>query len=250
MRTTRQRIFAPLLALSLTLAAQQAAFGQATSTPNRKANVAKANAESSWFKQLAMQQGTLTNSRFDVVFIGDSLTEFWTSTGKTSWSEQFAPLKCANCGIAGDRTENILHRIKSLDFRRAAPRAFVVLMGTNNLGMENPDKPEDVARAALAATQQLAKRHPQSRVLLLGIPPSGVAGQTPLRTSIKQTNELLAKSSLPTQATFVPTYEIFADEADAWRDGLTLDGTHFSPAGYAKLANLLAPKLKEMLSVK
>jgi len=221
-----------------------------TSNVVRRADTAKPRGEGGWFKQLAEQQGLVTNSRFDAIFIGDSLTEFWTSIGKGSWPEKFAPLKCANCGITGDRTEHILYRMASLDFRRAAPRAFVLLMGTNNLGMENPDKPEEVFRAIINATTMLIKRHPQSKIIVLGIPPSGVEPKSSLRESIKQTNALLAKAALPAQAQFVSTYDIFADEADHWRDGLTLDGTHFSAAGYAKLAELLAPKLKELLGTK
>ncbi len=239
-----------MLLLSLAGSGRHDASAQTSAATIRRADVAKSKGESAWVKQMSDQQGVVTNSRFDVIFIGDSLTEFWTSLGKASWPERFAPLKCANCGITGDRTEHILYRMATLDFRRSAPRAFVLLMGTNNLGMENPDKPEEVARAILNGMAMLIKRHPQSKIIILGIPPSGVAPQTPLRESIKQTNAILTKASLPAQALFMPTYEIFADEADRWRDGLTLDGTHFSAAGYAKLAEMLAPKLKELLGTK
>ncbi len=249
MRAIGQRIFL-MLGLGVFLSEWPDARGQGSDMPARRADVAKSKGEAAWLKQLAEQQGVVTNTRFDVIFIGDSLTEFWTSIGKASWPEKFAPLKCANCGISGDRAEHVLYRISRLDFRRATPRAFVLLMGTNNLGMENPDKPEDVARAILNATAMLTKRHPQSKIVILGIPPSGVEPKTPLRESIKQTDALLAKASLPAQASFISTYDLFADEADRWREGLTLDGTHFSAAGYTKLADLLVPKLKELLGEK
>lgn len=191
-------------------------------------------------------QGELTNGRFNVVFIGDSLTDFWTHTGKAVWDSELVPLRCMNCGIAGDRTEHILHRINRLDFRRASPKAFVLLMGTNNLGMEHPDKPQDVVRAIILAAQTLSKRHPQAKILVLEIPPSGYEPRSALRQSIKKTNALLAASTFPPQATWVPLYDLFVDETDQWKPGLTLDGTHFSAAGYAVLARLLAPRLKEI----
>ncbi len=217
---------------------------------SRQASVAQSKGEASWLKQTSEQQGMVTNSLFDVIFIGDSLTEFWTSIGKAVWPKEFAPLKCANCGIAGDRTEHILFRINRLDFRRARPRIFVLLMGTNNLGMTPPDPPEEVVRATLLAASLLAKRYPASRIVILDIPPSGREPHSPLRASIRRANTLLAQASLPAQASLVPIYDTFADEKDHWRDGLTLDGTHFSAEGYARLAAILAPRLKEILGAK
>jgi lysophospholipase L1-like esterase len=225
-------------------------IAQGEDKPARAADHAAPVAEASWMRRIAEHQGVLTNGRFDVVFLGDSLTEFWTSIGKATWPEAFAPLKCAACGIAGDRTEHLLYRIERLDFRRAGPRVFVLLMGTNNLGMETPDNPEDVVRAILRGANLLVRRHPAARIVILGIPPCGFEPVSPLRTAIAQTNALLAKANLPPQASLVPTFTLFTDESGRWREGLTLDGTHFSAAGYAKLAELLAPKLRELLGIK
>jgi lysophospholipase L1-like esterase len=211
--------------------------------PARSPWLPASTGEASWLRRMAAQQGELTNGRFDAVFIGDSLTEFWTHTGKASWAS-LAPLKCMNCGVAGDRTEHILFRIGHLDFRRAAPKVFVLLMGTNNLGMESPDRPQDVAQAIIGAAETLSRRHPQSRILILEITPSGYEPASALRQSIREINALLGKAKLPTRASLVPLYASFVDEADRWKPGLTLDGTHFSGEGYAELARIIAPYLK------
>jgi hypothetical protein len=99
-------------------------------------------------------------------------------------------------------------------FRRAAPKVFVLLMGTNNLGMESPDRPQDVARAIIGAAETLSRRHPQSKILVLEIPPSGYEPATALRQSIQEINALLGKAKLPTQTSLVPLYASFVDEAD------------------------------------
>src|SRR5581483_6840664 len=44
----------------------------------------------------------------DVVFLGDSITQGWEGAGKDVWKEKFAPLKAANFGIGGDRTQHVL----------------------------------------------------------------------------------------------------------------------------------------------
>lgn len=249
MTGTRQSILV-VITLALLPPCRPDACAQPAGTTPRRADLAQPKGEASWLRQVAEQQGVVTNSRYDVIFIGDSLTEFWTSIGKASWSGSFTPLTCANCGISGDRTEHILYRIERLDFRRAAPHIFVLLMGTNNLGMTEPDKPEDVVRAILGAATSLTKRHPRSRILILEIPPSGLEPGTPLRESIKRTNALLAKATLPARASLLSIHDAFLDPSGRWRGELTPDGTHFSAAGYATLAELLAPKLKELADAK
>src|SRR5205807_2617780 len=43
----------------------------------------------------------------EVLFLGDSITHDWEGRGKDIWKERFAPLKAANFGISGDRTEQV-----------------------------------------------------------------------------------------------------------------------------------------------
>src|SRR5262249_49808123 len=47
----------------------------------------------------------------DVLFLGDSITYGWRSEGKTAWARHIAPLRAANFGIGGDRTQHVLWRI-------------------------------------------------------------------------------------------------------------------------------------------
>lgn len=244
MFVSRRRILCKLCALT------GAGLHAETPATPRAADRPAPIADKDWYHRYGDHQGLLTNGRFDVVFIGDSLTDFWAYTGRAAWDAQIAPLKAMNCGIAADRTEHILWRIEHYDFHRAKPKLFVLLMGTNNLGMDPPDSPESVVRAILTATRFLLAHNASSKVLLLGIPPSGLEAGSALRTRIQKTNALLAAEKLPPSMTFLPLYSSFVDEKDLWRDGLTLDGTHFSTAGYARLADLLAPKLSELLGSK
>lgn len=198
-------------------------------------------------RRVAGQQSVLANQPCSICFIGDSLTEFWLHTGRATWDAAFAPLKAANLGLAADRTEHILNRIQRLEFRRANPKLIVLMMGTNNLGMVPPDEPEDVVRAAHTAVTVLRARLPRASILLLTIPPSGDEPRSALRRRIQQTNALLSQTSWPEGVRVLQTYPALVDEQDRWRSGFTQDGTHFTAAGYAKLAELLTPVVKEML---
>lgn len=213
----------------------------------RAADRPQAIPEPGWMRRVSTQQGILTNQPCRVCFIGDSLTEFWEHTGKADWDLHFAPLKSANLGLTADRTEHILERIRRLDFRRAKPELVVLLMGTNNLGIEPPDKPADVFRAIQKAVALIQAKMPQAGVLLLTVPPSGHEPKNALRLRIQETNKLMTEAAWPGKVRVVPVYEAMVDETDRWRAGYTLDGTHLSATGYARLAALLSPVVKEML---
>jgi lysophospholipase L1-like esterase len=225
-----------------------AACGQTPTAPvNRSADRPQAIMEPGWFRRIATHQGVLTNNPCRVCFIGDSLTELWGHTGKAEWDLHFASLKAANLGLTADRTEHILERIRRLDFRRAKPQLAVLLMGTNNLGMEPPDKPEEVFRGIQKGVAMIQAKMPQAKILLLTIPPSGTEPKCALRLRIQETNTLITEAKWPDAVRVLPVYEAMVDDADRWRADCTLDGTHFSATGYARLAALLSPVLKEML---
>jgi lysophospholipase L1-like esterase len=124
----------------------------------------------------------------------------------------------------------------------------VLLMGTNNLGMEPPDAPEEVLRAIQRGAAMIQAKMPDVKVLLLTLPPSGDEPKSALRQRIQQTNALITKASWPDKVRVLPVYEAMVDADDRWKTGYTLDGTHFSATGYSQLAGLLAPMVKEMLS--
>jgi len=243
MFVSRRRLLRNLCALAAPpLLAQNAA------PPGRAPDRPTPINEPDWRRRIGEHQSQLTNSRYDVVFIGDSLTEFWTAFGKITWQTQLVPLKSVNCGITADRTEHILWRIqKYYDFHRAQPKVFVLLMGTNNLAMDPPDQPQDVARAILSAARYLATKSPPAKVLILTLPPNRPEPNSPLRQRLQQTNALLEAEKLPPGLSVLPIYSTFVDAEDRWLPGMTVDGTHFSASGYAKLAEILVPKIKDLL---
>ncbi len=199
-----------------------------------------------WTRLIAYQKAQLSVRRADVCFVGDSLTEFWQPHGRVPW-QQFRGWHLVNCGISADRAEHILFRLNAYDLPKTKPRAVVLMMGTNNLSMERPDPPAEVAKACATALELIHKANPETRVLLLTIPPNTYEPNSALRRSIRATNELLLKLAAQREILVVDTYPLFTDAKDAWLAGMTLDGTHFSPDGYEVLAQAIKPKLVEML---
>lgn len=86
-------------------------------------------------------------------------------------------------GISGDRTQHLLHRVRSgeLEFRHP-PRVVVLTVGTNNVGRDN-DEANDIFLGVRAVIGEVLARLPGAKILLPGIlprgPPPGMRTQMP-----------------------------------------------------------------------
>jgi lysophospholipase L1-like esterase len=142
-------------------------------------------------------------TRADVVFIGDSITHFWSGepkakrvAGKDSWEKWIAPHHPINLGYGWDRTENVLWRLRHGEVAGLKPKAFVVLIGTNNLssgvgGIQSiPDTVEGVAEVC----REIRRQAPQAKILLLAILPRG-AKPDATRQRVADANKLLKEQA-------------------------------------------------------
>jgi lysophospholipase L1-like esterase len=133
--------------------------------------------------------------RADVVFLGDSITHFWSGepkakrvAGKESWEKWIAPHHPINLGYGWDRTENVLWRLRHGEIAGLKPKAFVVLIGTNNLSGFNP--PAETAEGVAEVCRELRRQAPQAKILLLAILPRQ-AKPDATRQRVADTNQLL-----------------------------------------------------------
>jgi lysophospholipase L1-like esterase len=138
--------------------------------------------------------------RADVVFIGDSITHFWSGepkarrvAGKDSWERWIAPHHPINLGYGWDRTENVLWRLRHGEVAGLKPKAFVVLIGTNNLSGFN--SPAETAEGVAEVCREIRRQAPQAKVLLLAILPRQ-AKPDATRQRVTETNRLLAAEHL------------------------------------------------------
>jgi lysophospholipase L1-like esterase len=133
--------------------------------------------------------------RADVVLIGDSITHFWSGepkakrvAGKDSWEKWIAPHHPINLGYGWDRTENVLWRLRHGEIAGLKPKAFVVLIGTNNLSGFN--SPAQTAEGVGEVCRELRRQAPQAKILLMAILPRQ-AKPDATRQRVTDTNVLL-----------------------------------------------------------
>jgi lysophospholipase L1-like esterase len=195
----------------------------------------------------------------DVLFLGDSITQGWEGAGKDVWKEKFAPLKAANFGIGGDRTQHVLWRItEGKELEGIDPRAVVMMIGTNNAG-SNPatgDSADQIAEGVKAIVTEIRKQKPKANVLLLGVfPRTGpgvakedkVAPADKLNPKIKQINDRIAKLDDGRYVKYLDIGGKFLDKDGGLPRDVMPDLLHLSPKGYTIWAEAIEKPLAELL---
>ena len=62
-----------------------------------------------WRKQYEQQVEQIKNNPCGVLFLGDSITDYWKREGKPIWEKAFSPYHPCNFGISGDQTTNLIY---------------------------------------------------------------------------------------------------------------------------------------------
>jgi lysophospholipase L1-like esterase len=107
-----------------------------------------------------------------VVFIGDSLVDFWHYDwgGKAVWDKTFAPLMAANFGVEGAHTKSVLWRLQNGELDGYKAKAFVVdALGIADVASHSASVAE-VIQGNNAIIAEIRKRQPQAKLLLIVVP--------------------------------------------------------------------------------
>jgi lysophospholipase L1-like esterase len=136
----------------------------------------------------------------DVLFMGDSITDWWRSSGrgnaingavpydgKEVFEKYFGSMKVANFGIAGDTTQGVLWRLQHGEGQGFKPKAIMLMIGTNNTGRNSPS---EIAMGVADVIFELRKDFPDAKILLLGIFPRDTATSA-TRVKINEINKII-----------------------------------------------------------
>lgn len=174
-----------------------------------------------------------------VVFMGDSITDFW---GRGPDRGDFFPGKpYINRGISGQTTAQMLLRFRA-DVIALHPRAVVILAGTNdiagNTGPATPGMIED----NLASMCELAKAANIKVILSSVLPINNLynAHESERRPPerIRELNDWLQAYARREGFVYLDYYGAFADEAGRMKKDLASDGLHPNSQGYAIMGPL------------
>ncbi len=204
------------------------------------------------FNQLSKQ------GEAQLVFLGDSITAGWNGRGKATWAQRWAPLKAANFGIGGDRTEHILWRLQNGNYDGLKPKLTVLMIGTNNTGHEGREQKEhggkvytstaeETAEGIGAIVDLLQEKQPQMKILLLAIFPRGADSNDPKRQKNEAINEKIAKLDNGQSVFFLDIGDAFLEDDGILSKEIMPDLLHLSEEGYQIWADQIEDKVKELM---
>ncbi|MDB4664785.1 GDSL-type esterase/lipase family protein [Verrucomicrobia bacterium] len=202
-----------------------------------------------WFARQAEKIGLMSKGDFDLLMVGDSITQNFENekVGLKVWEKHFVPLKAINLGFGGDRTEHVLWRLDHLPVLKKAPKAAVLLIGTNNIGWGS-DTPKQAAEGVQAIAMKLKEIYPDMNVLVHGVLPRRRHLDHPHRKQVIELNSYLPELLKDMKGvSFRDIGPAFLDEKGFLSEEMMPDTTHPSEKGHEIWAKAIAPYLKEVL---
>jgi len=182
---------------------------------------------------------------YELVFIGDSITQGWEGAGREVWNEFYADRQALNLGFSGDRTEHVIWRLTQNQMDPNQPKAAVVMIGTNNTGHQMQD-PEEVAAGIEQILALLAEKSPSTRVLLLGIFPRGASPWDPGRLNNIGINQRIRRLADGERVRYLDLSGAFLDADGTLAQAVMPDYLHLSADGYRRWAEAMEPALRDL----
>lgn len=126
-----------------------------------------------------------------------------------------------------------------MDFKSCHPENIVIAIGINNL-ISGKDSPENTAEGIIAVANEVRKQFPESRIILLGLFPSGKEQQSKVRTQCDKIHDILQHHRFEKVEYINPT-KWFTEADGTMKDGLYgNDYIHFTGEGYKVAATEIA----------
>ncbi|MBQ5946721.1 1,4-beta-D-glucan glucohydrolase [Massilia sp. ST3] len=183
-----------------------------------------------------------------LVFIGDSITQGWEKEGAPVWDRYYQQHDAIALGFGGDRTENVLWRLQHGEVDGIDPKVAVLMFGTNNTG-HRQDLPALTVQGIQRNIEELRRRLPRTRILLLAIFPRDETPDGALRRLNGRINALLPSLADNRQVHFLDINQAFLQPDGRLPKDVMPDLLHPNEKGYAIWAKAMQPELDRLMSL-
>ena len=208
-----------------------------------------------WWKRHALKQQQVSSGKYDLIFIGDSITHFWHDElnfefgNETVWQEFYGKRSALNLGFGFDRPQNVLYRLEHGEFAGQEPKAVVLNIGTNCFSETeryDGDTPEAAFAGIRCVVEKIFELAPRTRLILMEIFP-----RLPQERQMKidAVNELLREYAASDERIKVVSLYNQLSENGVIKKEFYSDGkTHLNAMGYRVWAEAIEPYIKEVLN--
>lgn len=180
-----------------------------------------------------------------VVFMGDSITRLWGSYAPGFFTSNDFVCK----GYDGQTSKSMLLRFNS-DVITAAPKAVVILAGTNDIARNDGDFVSmEQIYMNIVKMAEMAKAHNIKVVICSVVPSSSYWFATAVKpaTLVPRLNTLLEEYATTHDCGWVDYYSLFVTPDGSINSKFSSDGCHPLAAGYVLMEQALMPILEPMI---
>jgi len=188
--------------------------------------------------------GPFKASAKSVIYMGDSITDFWIKVDSTFWAGK----PYLDRGISGQTTTQMLVRFRQ-DVINLKPKAVVILAGINDIAENNgPIKTEDIF-GNIKSMAILAKEA-KIKVILCSVLPANEFRWRPEINPVDKVSALNALIKDYAKQNNIAYVDYFSKMADAEKGlplALAKDGVHPTLAGYQIMDTLVEKAIHDTL---
>ena len=180
-----------------------------------------------------------------VVFLGDSITIGWKDRGGNAF---FPGKPYVNRGISGQTTPQMLIRFQQ-DVVALKPAAVVILAGINDIAGNTGPMTLAMTEANFKSMIAIAEANHIRVIVSSVLPSSSIAwrgGRNPAQ-QVRDLNAWLQQYATNHGCTWLDYYSALADSEGGMKPGLSKDGVHPTPAGYAVMTPLAEAAIERTL---
>lgn len=186
------------------------------------------------------------NSGSRVVFLGNSITDFWVTTHPSFFSDN----DFIGRGIAGQTTYQFLVRFRE-DIVELAPAAVVINGGTNDIAENNYAYNEDRTFGNIASMAEIASANGIKVILASVLPASGFNWNTSITDAADKIASLNARIKAYAESRsypYIDYYSALVSGTDrALNPTYTNDGVHPTAAGYDIMESIALPVVRSVV---
>jgi len=196
-----------------------------------------------WAKRHEKVNARVKEGNIDLLFIGDSITQGWEGNGKDVWAQCYGDRNAVNLGFSGDRTQHVLWRLDNGNVDGIAPKAAVLMIGTNNF---EDDSGQDIGVGIMAIVEKLRAKLPQTKILILAIFPRNPTPDA-VREKLAQASAMAAELADGDRVHYLDIGKAFLEPDGTLTKATMPDYLHLTPEAYARWARAIEPELSELM---
>lgn len=194
-------------------------------------------------KYAAHNQEIKQSSEGKVLFIGDSITEFWKSANPNFFEEN----SFINRGISGETSSQILLRFQD-DVLNLKPSTVIILAGINDIAENNGPISLNAILQNIISMVELSNKH-NIKTILCSVHPANKFSWRPTifpAQKVIQLNEMIKSYAEKNNIIYVDYYSDMVDENFGLQMKFGADGVHPNLIGYKVMEPIILEAIDKL----